>query len=208
MARSVELKDIEKEYGKLAKEYEERHWNFLNIPHYWVLSQLDRPRNIIDLGCGTGRLPGMIRNRFTDVKVKGIDCSGDMLTIANTRIGDGDFYVGDIENMELPKGFFDTVLSINVLHHLNNPEAHFDLLTSLCDRGGAIYLCDYAIETPKLRWAEKFWRIFKFSHRYGYTVAELKELLEKRFTIEAHDVLQPDQFWRLQIYKLRPLSHA
>ncbi|GEM_PF-994455 len=206
MAKTVNIQNIRDDYREIAKDYDARWHDFLDLPHHWIINNMEKPGKVIDLGCGTGRLLSMIANRFPDAKLTGIDCSADMLEIASARLEGEDVLVADIENMDMPDGPFDAVLSVNVLHHLNDPEAHLELLRALCAPEGAIYVCDFAIDNWKLLLAEQYWRYFHPAHSRAYSHQELNALLEKKFTIEKKALLRLTDFWRLQAYKLGPLS--
>ncbi len=190
------------DYQSLAKTYDE-HWStFLESTHNWVLAHLENPGHVIDLGCGTGRLLESILHKHPDSKLTGLDISPDMLTIAQQRLPQARLQETDFTTAKIKKKF-DTVLSINVLHHLNNPESHIASLHSLCAKNGAIFLCDFAIEPLPLKTAEQYWRFFHPAHHRAFTRKKLRSMLEKHFIIENEALLQPDRFWRLQIYKLQ-----
>lgn len=85
------------------------------------------PKNILEIGCGVGRLTNEIKKRFPDAVVAGIDINPDFLSEAEVRSG----YKADIANpskypfyycrdniIEIPKQ--DFIYSVLVFQHLNN----------------------------------------------------------------------------------------
>ena len=57
---------------------------------------LQSPRNIIDLGCGPGNSTELLRARYPDSKVTGMDSSPNMLETARTTLPDIEFTLGDL----------------------------------------------------------------------------------------------------------------
>lgn len=206
MPKIVDIEKIQADYRQIAKDYDTKWKVFHDMPHHWILGYAEKPRSIIDLGCGTGLLLAMLQARYPDAKITGIDCSADMLEFASERIDGGDLYVADIENMDIPEDPFHLVLSVNVLHHLNDPQAHIDLLHKLCAHDGTVFLCDLVIEGWKLMLLEQYWRLFHQSHHRAFTHDELKPLLADKFTFQQDSFLSVDSFWRLQIYKLKKIT--
>ena len=45
----------------------------------------DRPRHVVDLGCGPGNLTATLAQRWPDAKVVGLDSSAEMLAKAATQ---------------------------------------------------------------------------------------------------------------------------
>lgn len=203
MTKTVKLEHIRHDYGRLVKDYEQRWRGFLAAPHRWVLDRLDAPRKVLDLGCGTGQMLVLIHDNFERTSLTGIDASPAMLSIARAKAPYAAFREADLEHLPPPEETYDTVLSINVLHHLNDPEGHIGSLHDLCAENGRVFLCDFAIEGGAMWLAERFWRLFHPAHHKAYARAALRRLLTARFNIEDEAMLSPDRFWRLQIYQLR-----
>jgi trans-aconitate 2-methyltransferase len=57
---------------------------------------LDRPRRVVDVGCGPGNSTELLIERFPDAEVVGLDSSPDMLTQARTRLPNNTFLAGDL----------------------------------------------------------------------------------------------------------------
>lgn len=74
---------------------------------------------VLDLGCGTGRLYEIFKNKGVDYT--GIDFSEELIKIAKEKYGDR-FVVGDILSLLFLEESFDSVWSIAVLHHIPTKE--------------------------------------------------------------------------------------
>jgi trans-aconitate 2-methyltransferase len=79
-------------------------------PFYDLLSRIfaDRPRRVVDLGCGPGHLTAQLARRWPDAVIEALDSSPEMVAAARERGVDAS--VGDIRDWK-PRGDTDVVLS-------------------------------------------------------------------------------------------------
>jgi ubiquinone/menaquinone biosynthesis C-methylase UbiE len=82
----------------------------------------DRPRHVLDLGCGTGTLTVAIAKTLPDVAVSGLDADAAALAIAaekarRTGVGLG-LHQGFSAHMPFTDAQFDCVVSSLFFHHL------------------------------------------------------------------------------------------
>jgi ubiquinone/menaquinone biosynthesis C-methylase UbiE len=84
--------------------------------------QIPPTARVLDAGCGTGRLTGVIKASQPAAEVIGLDADPRILSIARQKAAQRDldvkFFEGPIERMPFPDGSFDLVFSVLVLHHL------------------------------------------------------------------------------------------
>ena len=59
---------------------------------------VERPRRVVDLGCGPGNSTELLVKRFPQAEVIGLDSSPNMLSKARERLPDCTFIEGDIAN--------------------------------------------------------------------------------------------------------------
>lgn len=83
---------------------------------------------ILEIGCGPGKLIEYIMGQVDECHVIGLDISKDMVEAAKQRVDNLDckgntvhFVVGDIEDYMIKPRTFDVIILKQVLHHLYNP---------------------------------------------------------------------------------------
>lgn len=143
-----------------------------------ILNYLDsfrKTNNLIDIGSGDGYFPehamkkgwNVYGTEFTDAKVefsrrKGITMHKGVLDVKNYS-----------------PGFFDVIISIEVIEHINNPLEEIAKFRELLRPGGVVYLT-----TPNFNSVSKFllgknWNIVAYpEHLSYYTKKTLKDLFE------------------------------
>lgn len=91
------------------------------------------PRSVVDLGCGPGNLTALLRTRWPEAEVRGVDSSAEMLAAARRDHPDLAFVVADLREWVADGGRADVVVSNATLQWLPD---HVELLPSLADCAG------------------------------------------------------------------------
>ena len=89
-------------------------WNGWGIPVYrHVLDHMTVDHNsvLLDVGCGAGRFCRVAADR--GARVAGLDATPAFVEIARERVHDGDFRVGDMEDLPWVDDSFDVVTGFN-----------------------------------------------------------------------------------------------
>jgi ubiquinone/menaquinone biosynthesis C-methylase UbiE len=89
-------------------------WSGWGVPVYrHVLEQVtvDRGTSLLDVGCGAGRFCRIAADR--GAKVAGLDATASFVEIARERIPDGDFRIGEMEDLPWADDSFDVVTGFN-----------------------------------------------------------------------------------------------
>jgi len=81
---------------------------------------------VLDSGCASGRLYGILRGRKADYF--GIDISERLIEIAQKSYPEGKFQTADAFNLPFPDNFFDKVFSVSVLHNIPSEDFRFRYL--------------------------------------------------------------------------------
>jgi SAM-dependent methyltransferase len=112
----------------------------------------------IDCGCGTGALTQTILNEAGPARVVGIDFTAEYVAYVRARTTDprADFFVGDVQSLDLAPAICDAAASGLVLNFVPNPERMVAEMIRVARPGGtvALYVWDYAGEMQLMR---HFW---------------------------------------------------
>lgn len=101
-------------------------WNVIGGPRYIriFVKEYVRPHpgaRILDIGCG----PGTTVPYFPHVEYVGFDISPEYIESARRRFPHATFVCERISLYKLPQSsYFDVVLALGILHHLDDAEAH------------------------------------------------------------------------------------
>ncbi len=107
------------------------------------LAGLDAAKCALDLGCGDGRIAEYISDR-TGASITGLDYVAAAIRSAQMRTQAKaarlEFFVGDINQLELPRDAFDVILSIDTLYFSEDYAATIRALKDALKPGGQIAL--------------------------------------------------------------------
>ncbi len=114
----------------------EIHWQLIDRSGDWA------ERDVIDIGCGTGRL--LLKNGAAAGSITGIDLSENMIQAANLNAeragmaGKSHFSVGDAYRLPFTTAMFDVALSTCVMFLLPEPEKGIEEMLRVLKPGGRI----------------------------------------------------------------------
>ncbi len=111
--------------------------------------QLKGTETVLDFGCGTGSLSIMIKERFPNVGIRGIDVDDEILPIAQKKISEKSLSIQlkkyDGDNLPFTGNqHFDKIVSSLVFHHLRTDTKRriFNQLYKLIKPGGELHITD------------------------------------------------------------------
>jgi ubiquinone/menaquinone biosynthesis C-methylase UbiE len=149
-------------FDRWAPDYDESALqDFLYRPvHAVVLNRCERfaprPRRVLDLGCGTGRLLADAAQCFPDASFVGVDVSQRMLAVAGER----DSVVpvrARAEQLPFKDDTFDLVMATFTYRHWREPAAGIGEIGRVLSRGGHCALA-VVITEPAGRRGRRPWR--------------------------------------------------
>jgi ubiquinone/menaquinone biosynthesis C-methylase UbiE len=131
---------------------------FYQAIHKRLLEYVDLPENpnVLDFGCGTGRLLNRLAHQNPTLQGTGLDLSQEMLKQANinnqypSRLI---FVEGNAETMSFVDNQFDAVFNTISFLHYTNPITVLSEVGRILRPGGKFYLVDYTIrwdDEPKI----------------------------------------------------------
>ena len=148
---------------------------------------LQNPARIVDLGCGPGNVTAILKQRFPNAAVTGLDGSAAMLEKARAAAPDCRFVQGDFFTW-VPDEKPDLIYSNAALHWVGEHESLFPRLLSLLAPGGVLVVQMPAMHKEPLR---------TLPLKIGATPAWVAHLRGKT---SARDLLEPGEYWDI----LRP----
>ncbi len=120
---------------------------FYQAIHKRLLEYVDLPvrSNVLDIGCGTGRLLERLANQFSDLRGTGLDLSSQMLHVArrsNHHHPRLIYIEGKAESLPFAEDQFDAVFNtLSFLHYLS-PQQVFGEVARVLSPSGRFYLVD------------------------------------------------------------------
>jgi len=149
------------------------------------------PRRIVDLGCGTGTVTALLRARWPQAEIVGVDSSPAMLERARAALSDVAWKLDDLQQWT-PAEQVDLLVSNAALHWLDDHATLFPRLLSHLTPGGVL-----AVQMPAQHHAP--------SHEIGYELAESPRWRERlRHLVRRRPILEAHQYYSL----LRPLASS
>jgi SAM-dependent methyltransferase len=106
-----------------------------------------RGKYILDAGCGTGHRLVAVARMYPDAHFVGLDMTRASLEVARSlaqkhRVRNVEFHAGDLLNFQ-PQNSFDLIVSVGVVHHLENPCQGIQALGSLLKDSGTLLVWLY-----------------------------------------------------------------
>jgi trans-aconitate 2-methyltransferase len=143
--------------------------------------QLPNPRSIVDLGCGPGNSTQVLRDRWPDAEITGVDNSPEMIRKARESHPQGRWEQADIQTWK-PKVTFDIVESNATLQWIPDHQRLIPRLFSLLRAGGAL-----AVQLPANQEAPLHLALLRISRRSEW----------REYTAGCEDLIvyQPPEFY-------------
>jgi tRNA (cmo5U34)-methyltransferase len=101
--------------ARSVPRYREMFWAML-----YYLPETFTPRNILELGCGTGNLTRLLHERWPESQISVVDFSPEMLQMTSEKLVTAHLHPieSDFESLTLPPAQFDLVISSIAVHHI------------------------------------------------------------------------------------------
>lgn len=102
-----------------------------------------KPKKVLDIGCGNGKITEHLANQYSNTHFTGIDISDRAIDIANKRLESSaitnlTFKVGNMNALQLSNKY-DAILFIDTLYYAKNIEQLFRSCIQNMKTGGVIY---------------------------------------------------------------------
>ncbi|GHO58524.1 MULTISPECIES: class I SAM-dependent methyltransferase [Ktedonobacter] len=127
----------------------ERSWmqqRLFDPVHTAVLQQAAshfQPANVLDIGCGSGRLLRKVHAYWPETHLLGVDPAQKMLEVARKLTPEAHFYRGSGEALPLEDASVDLALSTISFHHWRDQAAGVREVARVLRPGGYFLLADF-----------------------------------------------------------------
>jgi len=200
-----QFKAAARHYDTLASVYEHRWAAYNSIQRDWVMAHLQDtdPTSVLELGCGQGKMLERLQERYSQACLVGVDASKGMIKQghANAHIIHGDIEDTAVIHKLKPA---DVVISLSVLHHLNAPIKHLQLIQSKMNSGGVAYVSAFAHDGLLMKTAGFWFKQSRKLHKTTWSHSKMRSVIKDVFqgATLTSEVLRPDWFWRIQIFRI------
>ncbi|MCM1145283.1 MAG: methyltransferase domain-containing protein [Lachnoclostridium sp.] len=190
-----------REFNQAAEKFDDNDpsvYNMCRKDYPDVLAEVSKEPflDLLDAGCGTGAMLGMLKKDYPDKNYTGIDLAEKMIETAKKKHMDGiGFVAGDCENLPFDDNSFDVVTCSMSFHHYPNPERFFMSLNKVLRPGGRLVLRDMASSSGLLMWFFNYIEIplvNKVLHKgdvHVYTKADIQKLCDASgLKLESYEV--------------------
>lgn len=106
-----------------------------------IISVLNKPKKILDIGCSIGYLTTWYARNFTESVIQGIDNSLKSIKYANKmanilNVDNVHFNANDFNSMKFPNHSFDVIIDTQSIYYANNPVKVFSSIKDLITNNG------------------------------------------------------------------------
>jgi ubiquinone/menaquinone biosynthesis C-methylase UbiE len=143
---------------------------FYQAVHKRLLTKVELPpqANILDLGCGTGRLLDRLASQFPDLRGTGLDLSPQMVRIARQKNRHHPrliYLEGNAEALPFAENQFNAVFNTISFLHYPEPQQVFNQVARVLSPGGRFYLADSILPSTTSKLMSKSLAKIKFYNR-------------------------------------------
>lgn len=172
-----------------VRNFYNEHWKRFDVSRVRIwhcvrqfIESLPKGSHVLDAGCGNGK--NMIYMEKNGMKTKGIDFSEKLVNVCSQK--DLKTCVADIRKIPYPDDYFDHVICIAVLHHLQKEEDRVKAMNEMlrvCKKGGKVMVCIWAVESSKEKLEKRKFvygdNLVKWEDTFRYYFVYDKEHIEK-----------------------------
>jgi 2-polyprenyl-3-methyl-5-hydroxy-6-metoxy-1,4-benzoquinol methylase len=143
----------------------------------------------LDVGCAIGVFTDLLRQK--GYETVGVDANEELLSFAQKKYLCCEFRLMDALHLEFPSSYFDFVLALELIEHLENPYKLLEGIHRILKDDGAILLSTpnkLSLEGARGKVMEDVakisWNAWDEEHKHIYTSTEIVRLLSRFFKIE------------------------
>lgn len=163
-----------------------------------VLKSVEFKRNwkLLDVGCGTGEDLMMLKSKYPEMRLYGIDADPRIIEIAKKKNSEKkfgiNFQLAFAEELPFKKNLFDAVWCNLVLHHLptNSKKQAIKEMYRVLKKGGKYFLIEFS--RPQNRILAKIVLIQNF---FSYTKDNYEDKIPRFIKAAGFKRIREEKFW-------------
>jgi ubiquinone/menaquinone biosynthesis C-methylase UbiE len=133
---------------------------------------------MLEVGTGSGFFTTFVEQEFPQAEIAGIEYDPRLVELGQAKVKRAVIEQGNAEELLLPDGSFDIVVSLQVIEHLYRPERMLSRVHALLRPGGTFIFTTPNVGGLGARWMGKRWHANCDDHVSLKTVAQWRALTE------------------------------
>ncbi|HSX48994.1 MAG TPA: class I SAM-dependent methyltransferase [Candidatus Saccharimonadales bacterium] len=168
---------------EIAKNPLKRFWHTEKVDTFKKLTKGKNFKNILDVGCASGRMANEISKIFPNAKMTGVDAYGKAIEYGKKTYPNIKFRVADAHKLPFKANSFDLVICYEVIEHLTNPlKALQEMKRVLKKDGLAIITMDSGNILFRIVWwvsENTISSVWQNAHLHPFKHTELEKVIKK-----------------------------
>jgi len=197
--------DVDAFYNSISKKYTESikrcvpQYSEMLHSLFTYLKPDFNPKEILELGCGTGNLTQLILLKYPNAKITAVDISEEIINECKSRIHSQniEYLRSDFKDLHLPKNKFDLVVSSISIHHIDNKakEELFLKLFIAQTANGILSFCDQFRGETDFIYSKHIEKWKAFAHEQGASTDEWEMWMKHQQDHDFHATLSNHTKW-------------
>lgn len=192
-------------FNQIVSEYDDlinKHVPFYADIFWTVFHYLPNdfsPKNILELGCGTGNLTKLLYEDYKDANYVCVDAASEMLKTTKERLPNAkiELIESTFEKLDLKENSFDLIISSLAIHHLvdDDKQKLFNEIHKWLKPGGLFVLAD-VVRAVSDKIYEEDWNLFEQDNlKNGMSKEDLAKMVEHSKTCDHYSTVPDLLIW-------------
>jgi len=161
----------------LRRNLFQKYWHYKRFKE--VLSLVKPVKGpVLDVGCHGGTFTNQVLTKIGSQNIYGIDISPSAIELAKKKIPNGNFQVASAEELPFKNNFFEAVVCLEVLEHVDHPGQAIKEISRVLKKGGYTILL-VPTDNNLFKWVWFLWTMYYPVWRHAHVQSFSEDYLEK-----------------------------